>query len=450
MSEHPAREELMDFLGDRLPPAKAKTVVAHLVAGCVVCRRQAAPFTSVMFQPGRAGSELMRELEKVYETPIKAAFAVVRERAERLERERDEAGRKSAWLIAGGLRAGDPALPWEACFWTWGLCEDLIAKSLSLRQSDPAGMVHLADLAREAAERLDPQVYGAPWLTDLQARAWGELANAYRMADELVRAELAMIRALELRRQGSGAPLLRAHLAELSASLLGNQRRFPAALRMLDLAHSLYEHHGDPHDIGRVLIRKGLAVGRGGDPEQGILFLGSGLATIDPQREPLLGFQTLHNILLFKVELGEYRQAGVQLWQMRPLYDRYAGSLELLKLRGVEGKIAAGLGNLERAERAFLQVVEGFEEAGLAYDAALTGLDLAAVWLRQGQTAEVLRLVGEMVATFRVRKIQREALAALLMLRDALERNRATVELLEVVSGVLQRVQDEPARSRSC
>jgi tetratricopeptide (TPR) repeat protein len=449
MSEHPTREELMDFLGDRLPPAPAKNVVAHLVGRCASCRRQLAPQTSVVFQPGHAGSELRREREQGYETPIRAAFAAVRERAQRLESEREEGGRKAAWLIAGGLRPEDEGLPEEPGFWTWGLCEDLIEKSWSLRQSDPAGMVHLADLAREAAERLDPELYGAPWLADLQARAWGELSNAYRTADDLQRAELAMVRALELRRQGSGVPLLRAHLAELSASLLGNQRRFAAALRMLDLAHSIYKQHGEPHDTGRVLIRKGLAVGRGGDPEQGILFLGSGLATIDPRREPLLIFQTLHNILLFKVELGEYRQAGVQLWQMRPLYDRYAGRIELLKLRGLEGKIAAGLGNLERAERAFLQVVEGFEAAGLAYDAALTGLDLAAVWLRQGQTAEVLRLVGEMVSTFRARKIQREALAALLMLRDALEGNRATVELLEVVSGVLQRVQDGPARVRS-
>ncbi|MFL6199166.1 MAG: hypothetical protein ACJ76J_08320, partial [Thermoanaerobaculia bacterium] len=352
------------------------------------------------------------------------------------ERERAESDRKVADLL-GAARVG--VLPEAEGFWTWGLCEVLLERSWNLRHEDPKQMLQLAGLAAEAADRLEPEgYYGARERFDLRARAWGEYANACRVSDDLVQAERAIGRALDLRKKGSGSELLRARLAELTAGILSHQRKFPAAFQALDLAFSIHRKHGDTQGAARVLVQRGIYTGRSGDPEQGIQILAQALRQIEEDADPKLRFLVLHNILLFRVERGEFRTASVQLFEMRPLYVRHAGAVDLVKLRAVEGKIAAGLGELERAERAFLQVREEFQQRGQVCVAAIAGLELAAIWLRQGRTEEVKRLVLETLEVFRSCYVARESIAALLLLRDALERDRATLELVAMVASVLE------------
>jgi hypothetical protein len=113
------------------------------------------------------------------------------------------------------------------------LLEELLQQSWALRHSDPAGMLDLAKSALEVAQHLEPDVYGEKVVADLQAQAWADLGNALRVADKLSLATIALQKALELRKQGTGSPLLRARLAELTASLLCDQRQFSGALRLL-------------------------------------------------------------------------------------------------------------------------------------------------------------------------------------------------------------------------
>jgi hypothetical protein len=233
-------------------------------------------------------------------------------------------------------------------------------------------------------------------------------------------------------------------MADLSASLFCDQRRFTEAFQMLDTAHSLYHRLGAAHDAGRVLVMKGLFTGYTGNAEEGLQILARALTTIDRDRDPRLAFHVLHNILLFRVELAEFEEARRQLQRMRPLYERHAGPNEWVKLRSIEGKIAAGLGDLPRAEELFRGVRRDLDAAGLGYQAAIISMDLAAVCLRLGKKAEVRQLVAEMVATFRSLGVEREAMASLLMLTEAVEQDRATLELLSLVSGVLQRLESGP------
>lgn len=443
MNDHPSRETLEAFARGVAAPCESGAVITHLVTGCAACGRDLEPLLASMFRPGGAAT-LVPVDEAQYDGPVSAALATVRERRAALVREREEARLKMSLLLYGGRPAAAPAPSDKQDFWTWGLCEALLATSWDLRESDPAGMLHLAELAVEGCERLDPKVCGAEPLADLRAEAWADLANACRVADRLPLAETALARACEVRKQGTGSPLLRARLAELSAPLLCDQRQFPAAFRLLDLAYHLYRRHGDPHNAGRILIKRGLYTGYTGDPEEGIRLIARGLRRIDRDREPSLTFQALHNVLLFRVDLGEFRSAQHQLWEMRPLYARHADGVAQIKLRWIEGRIFAGLGDLQRAEAAFLHAKQSFEAQSLSYDGALISFDLAALWLRQGRAPEVHRLAGEMLETFRARYIAREALASLLMLRDAASRNEATEDLVELVASVFER--SEPDR----
>lgn len=441
MTDHPPSELLTGFLLGRLTPPEHRLVFFHLLHGCARCREEMAPLVEAMFRPGRGEMPPDTDPDD-YDGPIGRAFARILDLKENRERERGESDRKVSELL-GAARVG--VLPEAAGFWTWGLCEVLLERSWKLRHEDPKQMLQLAGLAAVAADRLEPQGYGARETFDLRARAWGEYANACRISDDLVQAERAITRALDLRKKGSGSELLRARLAELTAGILSHQRKFPAAFQALDLAYSIHRKHGDTQSAARVLVKRGIYTGRSGDPEQGIQILARALREIDDDGDPKLRFLVLHNILLFRVEQGEFQTASVQLFEMRPLYARHAGMVDLVKLRGIEGKIAAGLCEWERAERAFRQVREEFETRGQIYHSAVMGLELAAVWLRQGRNDEVKRLVLETLEVFRSRYVARESIAALLLLRDALERDRATLELVAMVASVLEQHAPEGA-----
>jgi tetratricopeptide (TPR) repeat protein len=435
MDDHPISQNLKDLLLGRLPSGEEKAVIAHLITGCQQCLKEIAPFVAAMFRPGRTPSS---EGEELYEDAVVSASTAALKRQRSLERERAEADAKIDRLLGGE----DPA---SKSFWTWGLCEKLQERSWTLRQNNPKDMLRLAQFAVETGERLSRRRYGTLNAADLLARAWAGLANAYRISDHLSLAETALEQAFMSFHKGSRSPLLRARLAEISASLLCDQREFPSAFRVLDLAHSLYLRHNAPHDAGRVLIKKGLHTGYTGDPEDGIRLLARGLYLIDRNRDSKLVFQSLHNILLFRVELGHFKSARRQIWEMRPLYGYHEDQIAQVKLRGIEGKVFLGLNEIDRAIRAFEQAKDGFLQKGMNYDAALVSFDLVTIWLQQGKREDARRLLQEMLETFRARYIAREAVATLILLRDAADRNDLTIDVLEKAATLFQTLKEGPA-----
>jgi tetratricopeptide (TPR) repeat protein len=278
----------------------------------------------------------------------------------------------------------------------------------------------------------------------MQARTLAELANAYRVADDLDRADTFMRQAVEKSAAGSGDPLLLARLMDLTASLYCHRRQFEAATALLDAVFTIYRDHGDEHGAGRALISKGLYTSYGNDPRQALVFLTEGFERIDPAAEPELSLSAVHNILVCLMELGRSREALPLLDRFAPLYERCGGRLNALKLRWVEGKIAVGCDDLDLAARCFAQVRLGYEETGLAFHGALVSLDLVAVWLREGRVAEARGLVEQVIATFKALGIGREALAALLLLRDALAHQGTALGMLTSLGECLKRIEQTP------
>jgi tetratricopeptide (TPR) repeat protein len=320
-----------------------------------------------------------------------------------------------------------------------GLCESLVKRSQACRHHDPEQMVLLAERAAAIAMDLDPLVYGPELTADLRARCFAELGNAHRVSDDLEAAERALRRASEESARGTQDPLLLARIMDLTASLRGSQRRFDEALELLDAVYRLYESHGDRHNAGRALISKGLYTGYGNDPDGAVRLLSSGLSMIHPVSDPKLVISAVHNLIGFLADGGRFREAQRLLQRARQAYYAEGDRLNLIKLRWLEGRIAAGLGQLRRSEKFLLQARQELEATGLHYHTALASLDLAAVWLNQGKTAETRVLVGELVTTFQARRIAREALAALVLLKEAFDLDRSEpLELLRAVARYLR------------
>src|SRR5262249_4674210 len=136
-------------------------------------------------------------------------------------------------------------------------------------------------------------------VADLQARAWGEVANAYRVADRLRLARRAFGEAYTLLQRGTGDPYLKARLFDLEASLLGTLREFPMALHRLSSLANLYLNLGETHLAGRTLITNALYTLYNGDAEKAIEINESGTSLIDQSKDPDLFMHALHNNLLF-------------------------------------------------------------------------------------------------------------------------------------------------------
>ncbi|HYO14447.1 MAG TPA: hypothetical protein VE685_14720 [Thermoanaerobaculia bacterium] len=295
-------------------------------------------------------------------------------------------------------------------------------------------MVHLAELALAAAEALDPLVHGGKQVADLQARVWAELGNAYRIADALDLADHALSRAVQCFEEGSHDPRLLALIAERTASLLWYRRRFDDAFALLHRVVVFYRDQRENNLAARVLLKLGLVTEDSGNPERALRVNLEALSLLDSRAEPGLLLAGIHNLLLCATELGFFPLVRRLLSEIKPLYGTAENSLNLLRLRWVEGRVSAGLEETDAAEITFLDVRKGFLEAGLLFPASMVSLDLARLWLTQGRIAEIKGLAEELIESFRSLGVGREAILALILLRRACEAERAMVsEIVEAV-----------------
>jgi tetratricopeptide (TPR) repeat protein len=435
VTDHPSPEALEAFLRSDLTDPTARTVFAHLMRGCEVCRQAMAPLSTGFFHP--SSMEPWPDASE-YDFPIARAIRSALKAVE------SGVGREAPPAVEIPAPPAIPARPLPGG--ERARCESLLESARSLRHRDPEGMVMLATYAAARADRLGPQDGPAAVRADLQARAWAELANARRIAGDLPGAEASLGNALSRLERGTGDPLLLARIVDLSASLYRALGRFAEAHRLLDGVHALYRDLGDDHLAGRALIGKGISVGAEGDPEAAVELLDRGLKAIDAGRDPLLLLAAVHSLISFLVEAGRFAEGRRLILATRPLYARWADSLHLLKLEWIEGRIAAGLGEPSRAAAIFVAVRQAFAERQMPFTAAVAAFDLAALWLAGGRTAEVRELVEELLVTFRVLGLRREAIAALLLLREAAETEQLTFALLRQVTAQFQRLEREPAR----
>jgi tetratricopeptide (TPR) repeat protein len=438
VKDHPTPAELESFVWGRVAASRARAIVSHLVLGCEPCRAALAPHLAGLLGTAEPPETLFstREEDAGYDAALDRAFAAAFRRVEELKEERK---REALSLISDISLDRLPEVPPH--LQGVPLFEALLERSWSLRHENSEEMVKVAEWARVLAEGIGPGELGAQPTANIQCRAWIELGNAYRVADHLPDAEQALGRATELFLQGTQDELLAARLFDIQASLLGDLRRFDLAATALDLVFAIYRRRGDEHLAGRALISKGMCVGYQGDSAEAIRSIGQGLGLIDEDRDHRLVFLALHNQAYLLAGCGRLREARATLWKLKTRGLDVGGRINELKIRWLEGQINAGLGELERAETALLDVRRGFEQAGLGYKAALAGLELGLVRLRRGHTDAAIQEVLAAIDVFLSLGIAREAAASALLLRKTLDRKILDAALLEHVIGQLHRTE---------
>jgi hypothetical protein len=440
LNDHPSRDELAAFCRGALPQERDQEVLRHLLTPCPECRAEAPPPAGLhlAWKPGRrpAAAE-----EEGREGAIGRAEDAARRHETHLRQQRAEA-LKILTLLEQGPKAADKLLPRTGSL---ARMEAFLARSWQVRHDDPRAMVELAWLAVKAAEQLDPRQYGADRVVDFQARAHAELSNAYRVANRPQEAGDILGRARQLFERGTREPLLEIRLLELEGSLAADYQQFGRASAALLKVLDFHSRRSDFHLAGRALVKIAIYTGYAGDPDQAVLLTERSLALVDAERDPSLARAAAQNLILFLVEGGRFREARRQRLRHARRLSEPDGRIQAIKIRLLDARMDAGLGHHARAEPVFREVIAGYEAAELPILASIERLQLAAVLLAQGKSGEAAALVLEAAAIFTRLRIQREALMAVIMLRDATEMRTATSAMIEEVVRFLRRVEHDPA-----
>jgi tetratricopeptide (TPR) repeat protein len=389
MTYHPTEEELDRFLAHRLDPSAQARLVRHLLSGCDFCRRSVA----------------VRQAYDSLQARIPTA-ALERDPSQEEDRKLERALEALGGSAIGRHDVGDPQGQPPP---SRQRVEALMEQSIALRFNDSKAMKGLAYRALKVAESLDPGEYASSVICDVQALTWAELANALRVNEKYDEAGAAFRRARALLRLGSGGPHLFARLSWLEAVLCLDQRRLAPARELISGAYSLYLELGERRLAGRALISKGITLFQGGRAHQARQAFQQALALLDLDRDPQLLSIVQHCLIDSLVRTGEYREAGKLLLQsdLRRVFADHP--IVLLKLRWTEGILQAGLGKVETASRALLEVRTQFLDRDQGVSAAMVSLDLLPVWHRHGKYREAREIAKQAYGTLRDLKIDREA-----------------------------------------
>jgi tetratricopeptide (TPR) repeat protein len=309
---------------------------------------------------------------------------------------------------------------------------------------DPSRGEAIVRLGLDLLERLDSALYGDRQLDDARARAWALIGDCCRLAGDLKAADSAFRTSSRLVEETPDPEELATHLY-LRGVLRKEQRRFAEALRLFQEARRLSEEIGDREKMARILTSLGSLKMQRGAPEEALPALLDALATVDPGTDPRIALYARHNTVMCLVELGDYAGARELFEQVREQYTAAADSYIHLRARWVEGQIAAGLNEQDQAEQILTEVRAAYIERNQSYNAALVSLHLAALYAREGRSAELKALAEEMAAIFLAQDIPAEAMAALAFFRQAVEQDRATEDVVGGVARFLQRAQSDPS-----
>lgn len=387
MSMHLSEGEIERFITGRAVPWERQRVVRHLLAGCGICSRKLVEHTP---------EPLLETAMEVEGRRPKAAQDSLRDRTLAVVLRQEASWRTDERKLASSLeRLGRSPQSYDGTTLRHirglngpSLVEALLWCSFEMRHRDPKAMLRLA---YQAVSTIDSAGACSPAFNlELRTRAWGELANAYRINEDLAEAETALGQARTLLRQVRHAPRLLAHLGLQEALLRTSQRRLVEADELFSKVYRLYLKMGEEHLAGRTLLSRGIALNYRSSHPASIKILQKAMFLLDPQRDPEFGLIGMQNLIDALIRSRAYGKAGELLLKsgLRQAFER--DPIALLKIRWTEAQLLVGIGKFRSAAKILTEVRNGFIDLGLEYLAALVDLDLLPCWLEAGE-AQALR-----------------------------------------------------------
>lgn len=308
--------------------------------------------------------------------------------------------------------------------------------------AEPKAVYELAETAQAVLRR----TLAGEGVADLCARAAIYMGNSLRAQGDLKAADRHFLFARHvIVHNGVTDPLVIAEVDWFEGTLRKDQRRFAEAEDHLVRAVTFFRLAGEEGRPAYPLVTLGLLQADRQDHRAARDTFLMALRLIDPGKDARLYCYAHHNLAWVHCELGDYAAATDALASGRDLYGKHSDLYTQSRIAWLEGKVAAGLGHLDEAEAAFLAVRLHFLEEGNGYDAAMVSLDLALLYLKARQTAELRQLAEELQPVFEAENLHGEARAALILFQAAVREERVTVKLVEDLARYLKKARTDPS-----
>jgi transcriptional regulator with XRE-family HTH domain len=323
----------------------------------------------------------------------------------------------------------------------WAVCELLCGESQRRCGEDPVKAIPLCELALVAADCAEG---GEGVRAKLRGIAWAHLGNAFRAKDDFEAAEGAFASADEFWKLGgdvADGPLEEGLIFALKASLRRDQRQFEEAKTLIERA--LLLARSSTFRV-QVVLGKAKLLEEMGDLEEAVALLEQAKETVSPKEEARLLFYIWHNLAHTLSGLERFEEAESCLPRARAHLLKAGGELNRARLMWTEGRITAGLGDVEEGIALLSRVRGEFVSRDMAYDMALVSLEMSVLYVGLGRTEQVKTLARHMTPIFQAHAIHREALAALTMFRRAAEQERVTAEFAREMLSYLRKARYNP------
>ena len=309
------------------------------------------------------------------------------------------------------------------------LAELLVDESRAMIRNSPAEAESFAALVPWVLDwtRGDPRLHWAPALL---ARAAAHRANALRVAGDLIAADQAFA---DLHRfvsaQQIGDIATHAELASLEASLRIDQHRSEHAEDLLRRASIAFQYTDDTEGQLRARIKSANLMLNLGRAEEALDAFEEA-ADLATNNSPYWTVCLVGGRANALCELDRPTEARQLLRRHLDAFEAVEGPHAAAVLRGLEGRVALGLGEYAAAEDYFQSACAAMLAADRAVDAALAALYLAETYHRQGRVQALRELAARLVPELGPRGLAGEALQALKLLTRAVAAEEVTLTLL--------------------
>lgn len=350
-------------------------------------------------------------------------------RSTRIQEEKTAAPGYLAELLALSPLDRETAVIVEPRYQSYTLASYTLERSWKAVFHDPGLARELARLARAIVLQTDPRSCGgSAALADLEAYALAMQGNAQRVAGELRDSLASFVQSRKTQEKGGADPDLGGRIDVLEASLRRDLRQFEAAHALLDRSAATFRALGDRKQATYAVINRANVFVVQRDLQNAVSTLKKALALV---QDPWLDLCVRHNLISALAECGQAREASDLYDQSRSLYLQFSDPLTSCRRLWAEGLIAREIGDdLDSARDLLSEATERLAEQGYGFDAALAGLDLVAVYAKQGKTDAVLGVASDLIQLFQMHNVQPEALAALRIVQDAAERRTLDLTVL--------------------
>lgn len=424
---HISRELLLAARRGALPGDDlAERLLARLAELCPVCRDE-------ILAADAAGYP-----EESYREPVGRALRI---RDDLARSERDAAAVPELLGILRGLSVEQRALRIRNApdrFGNRALGEELLDQARACLPHDPEGSLAWARTVEAVAA-----AYATPHPPH-EVLALAYQGNAHRAAGDFDRARRDLLRARELADRTAVADLdVAAELDSFFGSLYSDLSRFPEAVEKLESAAERFGLLGEDVRRARVLLKLGVLQALMDDLPAALETDRAAVSLLLPEESPSLYLAARLNFAVHLADAGEPRAAREVLDYEREQYLQADSHLRV-RFDSLQARLAVELGNPEKAEAIYRNVLGEFERQRQGFDAAHVCLELGALYLEQRRYGDLEEIAAQAVTLFEAHETHREALAALALLHEATRARRVTSETIQRIGRFLERAQRDP------